>query len=145
MFQELLAAKISSWHAHKKDTRTNHHGIAGNTSELLDADKALKNYKFLRNTQLFFGLQNAFTAPNANKYCETLFEEAPDAKNAIEGKLAVVTGVTVGEELALTAGMGVMIMGRSPKKLEAAEASIQAEGYQERFGSSQTISCQVRP
>ena len=92
-------------------------GFAGNTSEPISEADALKNYNFLRNTQLYFWLQKGMTAPNATKYCDTLFQEAPEAKEAVKGKLAVVTGVTLGgagyhiaEELALNAGMSVIIM-----------------------------------
>ena len=63
-----------------------------------------------------------------------MFDEAPEGKTFVEGKLAVVTGVTVGglgyyiaEEIALTAGMDVILMGRSPQKLIAAEESIKKE------------------
>ena len=95
---------------------------------------ASRKYFLLRNTQLFFAFQNAFSAPAADKYCADLFEKLPEAKKAVEGKLAVVTGVTIGgagyhiaEELALAAGMTVIIMGRNATKLEKAIDAIKAE------------------
>ena len=109
-------------------------GFAGNTSVPLTEAKASKKYSFLRSTQLFFALQNAFKAPRAKKYVDTLFKEAPEAKEVVKGKLSIVTGVTVGgtgyhmaEELALNAGMSVILMGRNSSKLEKAEKSIRAE------------------
>lgn len=118
-------------------------GFAGNTSVPLEEAKATKNYNFLRKTQLYFWLQNARTAPKAEEYCANLFKEAPEAKTAVKGKLAVVTGVTVGgagyhmaEELALSAEMAVIIMGRNVKKLEAAEASIQEEAQKRGLEST---------
>lgn len=92
-----------------------------------------KSYSFLVKTQLYFISQNAFTAPTAKGYVEQLFKEAPQAKEAVDGKLAVVTGVTMGgagyhmtEELAL-AGMHVILMGRNEDKLKDAMASIVKE------------------
>lgn len=109
-------------------------GFAGNTSVPIDEATAKKNYDFLRSTQLYFWLQKGITAPKAVQYCANLFLEAPQAKESVEGKLAVVTGVTVGgagyhvaEELALSAGMSVIIMGRNSNKLIKAEEAIQAE------------------
>ena len=109
-------------------------GFVGRKTVPLSKEESKKNYEFLRSTQLYFWLQSAMTQPKANTYCSKLFAEAPQAKEAVQGKLAVVTGVTIGgagfqmaQELALSAGMSVIIMGRNTKKLEAAEAAIVAE------------------
>ena len=109
-------------------------GFVGKETTPLDKATATKNYAFLRSTQLYFLSQNALTAPNADAYCSKLFAEAPDAKDVVNGKLAVVTGVTVGgagfhmaQELALSAGMAVIIMGRSSAKLVQAEEAIMKE------------------
>lgn len=88
-------------------------------------------YERLKKTNLYFMSQNAFKAPKADAYVKALFEEAPQAKEAVEGKLAIVTGVTIGgagvhmaEELALGAGMHVILMGRSEQKLKDAIEAI---------------------
>ena len=114
-------------------------GYVGKETALLSKEKATKNYDFLRSTQLYFALQNAWTQPNSDVYCAKLFKEVPAAKEAVQGKLAVVTGVTIGgagyhmaQELALSAGMSVIIMGRNSAKLVAAEEAIKKEAIKRK-------------
>lgn len=108
--------------------------VAGNTSEFLPKETCEKNYATLRMTNLFFAFQNAFKYPTADAYVKTLFQEAPEAKESVKGKLAIVTGVTVGgsgyntaEELAVAAEMSVILMGRSEEKLKDAAIQIEEE------------------
>ena len=83
---------------------------------------------------MYITFQNSAKAPSAQTYVETLFDEVPSAKDAVSGKLAIVTGVTQGgtgyymaEELALSAEMGVILMGRSSQKLQDAAQAMTAE------------------
>lgn len=105
-----------------------------NTNVPLDEEAAKKQYEFASKSLLYFWCQNSMTAPLAKAYVDQLFTEAPDAQAVVQDKLAVVTGVTVGgvgyylvEELALNAGMAVVMMGRNPSNLEETERAIQEE------------------
>jgi NAD(P)-dependent dehydrogenase (short-subunit alcohol dehydrogenase family) len=105
--------------------------FVGNSITPRDKASCFKTYDFLRKTSLYFTLANAWTCPNADTYVRKLFQEAPEAKEAVKGKLAIVTGVTIGgagyfmaEELAVTAEMHVILMGRNEGKLTAAMESI---------------------
>ncbi|CAB9516979.1 Dehydrogenase [Seminavis robusta] len=116
--------------------------VAGNINTLLAVASSNKAYNRIRSTGLYFTTQNAFKAPPAQAYVKQLFDEAPQARNDVEGKLAIVTGVTVGgagyhmaEELALQAGMDCIIMGRNEKKLKAAVASIKEEAEKRQAGA----------
>lgn len=120
--------------------------VAGNINTPLDTASSAKAYARIRNTGLYFTTQNAFKAPKAQEYVKQLFEEAPKAKEDVKGKLAIVTGVTVGgagyhmaEELALSAEMHVIIMGRTETKLKAAMEAIQAEAKTREIDAAPTL------
>lgn len=108
--------------------------FVGNKVTVRPKEDCDKSYDWLQKTQFAFFSQNAFTAPTGRTYVGKLFEQAPEAKRAVEGKLGVVTGVTVGgagyhtaEALALQAGMHVVLMGRNETKLEESIAAIKKE------------------
>lgn len=106
----------------------------GNTNDLLGSETANKYYQIIQKTGLCFTAQNAWSHPTADKYVNQLLQEAPKAKDAVLDRLAVVTGVTkdsmgyfIAQELALSAEMGVVLLGRSMEKLNVSEESIREE------------------
>lgn len=107
---------------------------AGMTNVMPDDTKLQKAYARLDKSMLYFLWQNAFTQPTASKYVSNLLQEEPSLVNKLEGKLAIVTGVTIGgagyhvaEELAIKLGMDVILLGRSSDKLKAAIDSIKSK------------------
>lgn len=109
-------------------------GYVGKLTTPLDEVKAGRNYDFVRSTKLYFALQNPATQLRSHQYVSKLFDECPAAKEAVAGKLAVVTGVSPGglgfyvaQELALAAQMAVVLAGRNLEKLHQAEEAILKE------------------
>ena len=120
--------------------------FAGLSTTTRPAEDCEKSYKFVQTYQLPFGIQNAWKQPTAKSYVEQLISEAPSVKNDLGGKLAVVTGVTIGgagyhaaEELALQVGMHVVLLGRTEAKLQAAIDSIKAEANKRKIDIEPTL------
>jgi len=110
---------------------------AGRSVTVRPEEDCLKSYKFVQKFQLPFAIQNAWTQPYAQTYVANLLKEAPNAQQS--GKLAVVTGVTIGgagynatEELALQGGMHVVLLGRNEGKLKAAIEAIEQEAVRRK-------------
>lgn len=94
--------------------------FVGCINELPSPESCQKTWDSQRVHNLFFLHQNAWRAPYARTYVAKLFKEAPQAKEAVRGKLAIVTGVTkngtgyfMAEELAVSAEMHVILMGQN--------------------------------
>lgn len=109
-------------------------GYVGKLCEPLDEEKARKNYEFVRSAGVYFWLQSSSTQLRAHQYVQRLFDECPSAKEAVAGKLAVVTGVSPGglgfyvaQELALAAQMSVILAGRNAAKLQETQDAIMKE------------------
>lgn len=107
--------------------------VAGNTNVVATASYCHRQYWLMRHSQLYFTLQNTWTYPNAQAYVERLFREAPDA-NCRQGQLAVITNITghgssyhVAEELALAAGMHLVLLSRRKEKLRSIEENLLRE------------------
>lgn len=117
----------------------------GHTNEIPDDIEQQKAYERLEKNMLFFLWQNAWTQPSSSKYVSNLLSEISDSAVAdtLRGKLAVVTGVTVGgagyhvaEELAVSLKMDVILLGRSLSKLQEAANSIKSRQKSQDGNSS---------
>ena len=110
----------------------------GMTNEMLN-DAELQNAYArprLDKHMCYFLWQDAWKQPTASAYVDQLLKEVPNTiSDPLKGQLACVTGVTIGgagyyvaEELAVTLmKMDVVLLGRSPSKLQAAADSIKAK------------------
>lgn len=121
-------------------------GHVGRAVKVRSAEDCQKSYDSVKTYMLPFVIQNAWTQPYAQTYVKKLLQEAPGVKTAMSGKLAVVTGVTIGgagyhmaEELALQAGMHVILLGRSPSKLQASIAAIKKQGAKRQIGAESIV------
>lgn len=106
--------------------------FVGLSVKALPEEDCVKKYEWVQTYQLAFGIQNAWKQPKAQAYVSNLIKEAPCA--VMTGKLAVVTGVTIGgagyhmaQELALQAKMHVVLLGRSKSKVKAAMEAMEQE------------------
>mmetsp|Transcript_8732 Transcript_8732/g.18888 ORF Transcript_8732/g.18888 Transcript_8732/m.18888 type:complete len:395 (+) Transcript_8732:109-1293(+) len=111
----------------------------GLSSTVRDDAASQKTYDWVKAYQLPFAIQNAWKQPYAKTYVAKLIAEAPDKSVVKPGKLAVVTGVTIGgagyhmaEELALQGGFHVILLGRNEGKLKAAIESIEKEAIKRK-------------
>ena len=134
--------------------------VAGNTC--IAADKAVceETYGLLRKNQsIGGGLSSALTSPKAKKYVERLLREAPlslpavrneaedgDGYIQVRRRLAVISGVHVGspgyyvaEELALSANMDIILIGKSPRKLQETFLAINQEAKKRTRSISSSI------
>lgn len=118
---------------------------AGNTNEVATKAYCHRAYWTAETTQLYWSLQTTRTwgwtpwsynpTPTAREYAELLLKEAPEARAPVYQQLVVITNVSkaggssycVALELALTAGMHLILMGKNFKKLQQVEKSILAE------------------
>jgi hypothetical protein len=119
----------------------------GNLTTVRDKESCYKDYQVVQETSRYNSsfsscLQNAWTALPAEDYVSQLLLEAPHAMSNVAGQLAVVTGVTAGsvalhvaQELALQAGMHVVLLARSASQLRRCAADIRAEALQRGLGS----------
>jgi NAD(P)-dependent dehydrogenase (short-subunit alcohol dehydrogenase family) len=108
--------------------------FVGNVTTIRDRNACYKDYDKVKESGMYFVSQNSFTAPSAHAYVQRLLREAPQAKEAVKGKLAVVTGVTMGGtgyhialELAVQAGMHVFLLGKSESNLRKCVKTIHEE------------------
>jgi len=116
-------------------TTSSNDAPCGNTNEMPNDSDLQKAYARLDKHMCYFLWQNAYTQPTATEYVSRLLSEIPSATaDSLKGRLAVVTGVTVGgagyhvaEELAVTLKMDVILLGRSLSKLQAAANSIETK------------------
>lgn len=111
----------------------------GNLTTVRDKESCYKDYQLVQETAKYYSsLQNVWTAMHAEAYVSQLLLEAPRATmSVVAHQLAVVTGVTmnsvgyhVAQELALQAGMHVVLMARSEGQLRRCAAEIRAEAMQ---------------
>lgn len=117
------------------DTSNSIAAPCGMTNEMPDDAKLQKAYARLDKHMCYFLWQNAWTQPTASAYVSQLLSEIPnDISDPLKGRLAVVTGVTIGgagyhvaEELAVALKMDVILLGRSLSKLQASADSIKAK------------------
>jgi hypothetical protein len=107
---------------------------AGNVTEVRRPEDCNREYEKLKQSAFYGGSQNSLLATSAENYVHTLFREAPQAKEAVKGKLAVVTGVVRGQvghqialELAVQAEMHVLVLGKSEKGLRSVVQAIREE------------------
>lgn len=108
--------------------------FAGNVTEVRHRDDCYSDYEKLKTSAFYGGAQNSLLATSAENYVHTLLREAPEAKEAVKGKLVVVTGVVYGQvghhialELAVQAEMHVLMMGKSEKGLRSVADAILEE------------------
>jgi len=112
----------------------------GREVKVRDREACNADYSIARQTAKYVQAQNAFQAPTAKAYVRKLFQEAPEAREAVRGKLAVVTGVAldgtgyhIAKELALQAGMHVVIMGKSEGNLKKCITGIRKESQKRKI------------
>lgn len=108
--------------------------VAGNTNTLATKAYCHRQYWMMRNSQLYWTLQNTWTYPKAQAYVDRLFREAPTAKEPFQGQLVVITNITgsgssyyVAEELALNAGMHLVLLSKKKEKLRSIEENLLKE------------------
>jgi hypothetical protein len=126
----------------------------GNLTTVRDKESCYKDYQLVQETaryntdSSYTSLQNAWTALPAEDYVSQLLQQVEAASQrrpedmilpVVANQLAVVTGVTAGsvayhvaQELALQAGMHVVLLGRSAGQLRRCAADIRAEAVQRR-------------
>ena len=105
--------------------------VAGNSTNVASKFYCNRQYWLTKNTQLYWTLQNTLTYPTASAYTERLLKEIPSPqviKEPLEGQLAVITNIAkdgssyfVAEELGLTMGMDICLVGKNLKKLKQVE------------------------
>ena len=96
--------------------------VAGNTNIVKTKAYCHRQYWLMRNSQLYWTLQNTWTYPTAQNYVDRLLREAPTAKEPLEGQLVVITNISgngssyhVAKELALNAGMHLILLSKKPR------------------------------
>ena len=112
----------------------------GKPSTMRDKEACYRDYEQLVRTQSYVDFQNALLAPNADTYVRRLIQQSPQAREDIEGKLAVVTGVSCGsvgfhvaQELALQCDMHVILLGKSATNLERCVMDLEKEARQRKL------------
>lgn len=109
----------------------------GNTCEIAVKEVCEEAYAMVRNNQSV-GLSNVLTFPSAKKYVQRLLAEAPNARQPLQRRLAVVVvnkssvGFFVAEELAVAILMDLVLVGGSLSQLEEAAKNIQEE-FKKRY------------
>ena len=112
--------------------------VAGCSNTVASKSYCHRQYAIARGTQLYWSLQNTWRYPTAQTYVERLLQEAPAAKEPLCQQLAVMTNVSstggssyfVAEELAVSAGMDILLLGKNFKRLKTIENRILAEAKQ---------------
>jgi NAD(P)-dependent dehydrogenase (short-subunit alcohol dehydrogenase family) len=106
----------------------------GNTCEIADKEVCEEAYNMVRNHQSVGLVSNVLTFPSAKKYVQRLLAEAPEARQALQRRLAVVAspnkssvGYFVAEELAAALLMDIVLVGGSLPQLEESAKSIHDE------------------
>lgn len=114
--------------------------FAGNVVERRDAHVCEADYQRLCASGSYADFQNAWTAPTAEQYVHQLLDEAIFARSHVDGHLAVVTGVHrqapayyIAEELALSASMHVILLGKSASQVKLCRQAIQASAKKRRL------------
>ena len=135
--------------------------VTGNTCTTTDKAVCEETFDLLRKNRSVGGgsLSSALTSPNAKKYVERLLREVPlslpavhneaidsDGHIQLRRRLAVISGVYVGspgyyvaEELAVAADMDVVLVGKSPEKLQEAFLAINQEAKKRTRSISSSI------
>ena len=116
-------------------TANNISAPCGMTNEMPNDAELQNAYARLDKHMCYFLWQDAWKQPTASAYVDQLLKEVPNAiSDPLKGRLACVTGVKIGgagyyvaEELAVSLKMDVVLLGRSPTKLQAAADSIKAK------------------
>jgi hypothetical protein len=119
-------------------------GLAGQRISVANAASCERAYWAIRNSQLYFALQNSFQYPTAPAYIQRLCQEAAQVQRPVKttGGVAVITHVTkygssyhVAQELALI-GFHLILLGKSPSKCQQIEALIRREATRRQISKA---------
>jgi NAD(P)-dependent dehydrogenase (short-subunit alcohol dehydrogenase family) len=117
----------------KQESLLKKQSAGGNECYTKDKESCWKEYDVLaKQQQQSLSTRDAFAAPTAAAYVESLLAEAPEVVTRLQGKLAIVTGVAldsvayfIAQELAMI-GMHVVVCGKSIGSLKKSIARMRA-------------------